>query len=135
MVKEFYKSGDCTKTASIKLVSAKAQLESAEEKQDTANKEYWTSFVSAIIDRINQIWRIGVCTIWEEEAHNMPGFEDLLKDISNAGYHVYCTKSRKPHDVNDQNLYTITLDTPPQKEMYGEEMTFVKNDESKEENN
>ena len=128
MVKEFYKSGDCTKTASIKLVSAKSQQESAEEKQDAENREYWTSFVNATFDRINQIWRIGVCTIWEEETHNMPGFENMLKDISNAGYHVYCTKSRKPHDVNDQNLYTITLDTPPQKEMFGEEMTFEEND-------
>lgn len=124
MVKEFYKSGDCTKTTSIKLVSAKAQLESAEELHDREDREYWVSFENAIIDRVNQIWRIGVCTIWEEESHNMPGFEDLLKDIFNAGYHVYCTKSRKPHDVNDQNLYTITLDVPPQKEMYGEEMTF-----------
>lgn len=129
MVKEFYKSGDCTNTTSIKLVSAKEQIETAEELRDRENKKYWVSFENAIIDRVNQIWRIGVCTIWEEESHNMPGFEDLLKDISNAGYHVYCTKSRKPHDVNDQNLYTITLDVPPQKEMYGEEMTF----ESKEE--
>ena len=124
MVKEFYKSGDCAKTTSIKLVSAKAQMESAEEKHDAENREYWVSFENAIIDRVNQIWRIGVCTVWEEESHNMPGFKDLLKDISDAGYHVYCAKSRKPHDVNDQNLYTITLETPPQKEMYGEEMTF-----------
>ena len=131
MVKEFYKSGDCTKTTSIKLVSAKAQLESAEELHDKENREYWESFVSATIDRLNQIWRIGVCTIWEEETHGMPGFEDLLKDISNAGYHVYCTKSRKPHDVNDQNLYTITLDVPAQKELYGEEWTY----KPKEENN
>lgn len=124
MVKEFYKSGDCTKMCDIKLVSAKQQLESAEELRDTANREYWTSFENAIIGRINQIWRIGVCTIWEEETHNMPGFIDMLKDIHDGGYHVYCTKSRKPHDVNDQNLYTISLEELPQKEMYGEEMTF-----------
>jgi len=112
----------------IKLVSAKQQLETAEELHDQENKNYWASFENAVIDRVNQIWRIGVCTIWEEETHGMPGFNDMLKDIHDAGYHVYCTKSSKPHGGEAQNVYTITLnDAGELKEQYGEEMTFEEN--------
>ena len=123
MIKEFYKSGDW-KERVVRITPAKEQREELEARTDEENRGYWESFVTATIEKVNNLWRLNVCTIWEEETHNMPGFNDLLKDISNAGYHVYCTKSRKPHDVYDQNLYTITLDESPQKEMYGEEMTF-----------
>ena len=125
MVKEFYKSGDCEL-----LISAKEQIETAEERRDLENKKYWTSFKNAVIDKVNQIWRIGVCTIWEEETHGMPGFEDLLKDISNAGYHVHVKQQNKHHTGEYQYCYTISLEQLDDG-YYGKEMTF----ESKEENN
>ena len=129
MVKEFYKSGDCEL-----LISAKEQIETAEERRDLENKKYWTSFKNAVIDKVNQIWRLGPCEIWEDEICNMPGFDLLLKDIHDKGYHVYVKQQNKHLTGEYQHCYTISLEQLDCG-YYGEEMTFVENDKSKEENN
>ena len=79
---EFYKAGECNG-----LISAEIQLKNKEEWKNKAKLEYWKSVKEAMIDKINQLWRLKTVDFLEDEWFT--GYEHFLKDIQAAGYHVY----------------------------------------------
>lgn len=111
MVTEFYKSNDCilNTNGGTALMSAKKQLANAEKWQDAAKLKYWNSVKFAIIDSINQLWRLKHVEFWEEDW--FPGHEIFIEDIKAAGYVVESRSARRNECGLTQDYYKITLPT------------------------
>ena len=86
---EFYKRGDCEG-----LISAEKQLKNKDEWENNAKIEYWKSVKEAMIEKINQLWRLGGEVDFYEEDW-FPGYNLFLKDLQANGYHVYEGKEER----------------------------------------
>ena len=109
MVTEFYKTNDCINNINGKkpVMSAEMQLAKAEEYRDAAKIRYWNSVKSALIDSINQLWRLGHVEFWEEDW--FPGHKVFIEDIKTLGYVVENELERRNGCGMTQHCYKITL--------------------------
>ena len=103
MVTEFYKANAC-RTA---LMPAVEQVANAESYRDTAKIRYWSSVKSALINSINQLWRLGHVEFWEEDW--FPGHEVFIEDVKALGYMVEKRSARRNECGLTQDYYKITL--------------------------
>ena len=113
---EFYKIGDVKG-----LTPGDEQRENKEKLIIDAKRKYWVSCVDALVDRINQLWRLNKVDFWEEEW--FPGYNLFLQDIHKAGYYVYRgnPERRNAHGLT-QKRFIISLDPiPGEKEIYTKE--------------
>ncbi len=111
MVTEFYKTNDCINNTNGEnaVMSAEVQLAKAEDYRDAAKITYWNSVKSAMISSINQLWRLGHVTFWEEDW--FPGHEVFIEDIKALGYVVVSGSARRNECGLTQDYYRITLPT------------------------
>ena len=111
MVTEFYKTNDCINNTNGEkpVMSAEMQIAKAEEYRDAAKITYWNSVKSAIIDSINQLWRLGQVEFWEEDW--FPGHEIFIEDVKALGYVVNIRMARRNECGSTQHYYEITLTT------------------------
>ena len=79
---EFYKRGDC-----VGIITAEEQLKNKAKWEEEAKITYWKSVKEVMIDKINQIWRLGPVDFLENDW--FPGYNLFLMDLQANGYHVY----------------------------------------------
>lgn len=113
---EFYKIGDVkglTPGDEQRKIKQKLILES--------KRRYWVSCVDALVDRINQLWRLDKVDFWEEEW--FPGYNLFLQDIHKAGYYVYRGNPERRDGCGlTQDRFIISLEPiPDKKEIYTKE--------------
>ena len=113
---EFYKSGDVEG-----LTPGDEQRENKEKLLLDAKCKYWKSCVDALVDKINQLWRLNKISFWEEDW--FPGYNLFLQDIHKAGYFVYRGDPERRNGCGlTQDRFIISLDPiPNEKEIYTKE--------------